>query len=176
MTQVPVTLRAAMRYAFTAALVVAWTVSSAAGAADSVSGSASYKSRTRDFAVTFTHIYLVKGLDPADPSSTIRRLILTTKDLASEIAACKTLRCSTDNLGEGMTVDVDAGPRLRYWLVLNERLVQYSGTERPEALTTTKDTATRLAGTLTFDATESGGPKVDVKFDVALTKDFEAQR
>jgi hypothetical protein len=37
-------------------------------------------------------------------------------------------------------------------------------------------TPERLAGTLLFDDAASGGPKVDVAFDAALSKSFDAAR
>ena len=63
-----------------------------------------------------------------------------------------------------------SGPRLNYWVVFNGQLVQYSGTQQPAALTATTDTATRLAGKIVFDASQSGGAKIDVQFDTPLTK------
>lgn len=72
-------------------------------------------------------------------------------------------------------VDLDAGPRLNYWVVLNDQRVQYSGTAKPAVLTLTADTATRLAGKLTLDGT-AGGPKVEIEFDAPLLKELKKAR
>jgi hypothetical protein len=75
-----------------------------------------------------------------------------------------------------MTVDLDAGPRLNYWISLNDQRVQYSGTAMPVALKLTTDTPTRLAGKLTIDDTAAGGPKIDVDFDTPLVQEMKAAR
>ena len=45
---------------------------------------------------------------------------------------------------------------------------------KPEVLKTTANDAKRIAGKLTFDDAGAGGPKVDVEFDAALTKELSA--
>ena len=76
--------------------------------------------------------------------------------------------CTYGGIGDGMTVDFDSGPRLNYWFVANDQLVQYSGTVEPSAAKLTTDTPARVAGTLKFDAAGAGGPTVDVTFDATL--------
>ena len=90
--------------------------------------------------------------------------------LEKKLAACTTMSCTTTDLEEGISIDIGAGPRLNYWVVFNGQLVQYSGTQQPAALTATTDTATRLAGKIVFDASQSGGAKIDPQFDTPLTK------
>jgi len=75
-----------------------------------------------------------------------------------------------------MQVDLDAAPRLLYWISLNNQLVQYSGTAQNEFLTLTADTNDHLAGTLKFDQSASGGPVVDITFDTKLLKTFAKAR
>jgi hypothetical protein len=72
-----------------------------------------------------------------------------------------------------MTVDFDSGPRLNYWFVANDQLIQYSGTVEPTAAKLTTDTPTNLAGTLNIDATGAGGPNVQVEFDASLVKELK---
>jgi hypothetical protein len=120
--------------------------------------------------------YLVGGPDAVDPGKKIRHLILSATDMSAKLAACQTMSCTDADLGSGMTVDLDAGPRLNYWVVLNGQKVQYSGTEPPASLKLTADSATRLAGTLAFDSAAAGGPQVAVEFDAPLVKEMTKAR
>ena len=86
------------------------------------------------------------------------------------------MSCADGELMEGLVVDIDGGPRLNYWMTVNDQLVQYSGTKPPAALKSSADEPKRLVGTLTFDDAQSGGPKVDVEFDAPLVKEFRAAR
>jgi hypothetical protein len=138
--------------------------------ADEATGTVNYKGRT----ATLKYAYLVKGPDEMDQETIIRRVILSQTDIGADIQACTTLGCCTNNLTEGVTVDLDAGPRLNYWVVLNDQLVQYSGTKRPTALEASLDEPGRVAGTLNIDDTEADGPKVEATFDAALLKEFGA--
>jgi hypothetical protein len=54
--------------------------------------------------------------------------------------------------------------------VANNQRVQYSGMIKPAEATLTTDSPDRLAGTLTFDQSASGGATVSVTFDAALVK------
>ena len=56
---------------------------------------------------------------------------------------------------------------------MNGQKIQYSGTEPRESLASTANDAKKVAGTLRFDKTSAGGPKVDVTFDAALVKDLK---
>ena len=82
------------------------------------------------------------------------------------------MMCATGNVAEGMTVDFDSGPRLNYWVVMNDQRVQYSGTARPETFTARADAAGKLAGRLSVDDSTAGGAVVDVDFDATLVKEF----
>lgn len=126
--------------------------------------------------VRLAHAYLVKGPDAVDQKKIIRRLIFSSADLGAKLQKCQTMSCTDSDLTEGMTVDLDGGPRLNYWMVYNGGRVQHSDTARPEALTTTANEPGRLAGRLAFDGTPSGGPKVDVEFNAPLLKELKAAR
>ncbi len=126
--------------------------------------------------VTVTYAYLVKGPDALDTKKIIRRLILSANDIGPKIQACQAMNCVDADLTEGMTVDLDGGPRLNYWMVLKGGLVQYSGTKEIAALKVTTDLPKLLTGKLSFDDTAIGGPKVDVTFDATLLKEFTQAR
>jgi hypothetical protein len=132
-------------------------------------GTVTYKGRTAD--IKFA--YLVNGPDMVS-KATIRRLILSTKDLGAKIAACKTISCTDGDLDDGLSINFDSGPRLNYWMVMNGQKIQYSGTLKPEVLKTSVSDAKKMAGKLAFDDTGPGGPKVDVEFDAPLVKEVSA--
>jgi len=136
-------------------------------------GSITYRSKLGVIAVTPRFAYLVKGPDAIEGRRIIRRVIVSETDLGRRISACTTMSCIDADLRIGITVDLDAGPRLEYWLVLNDQRVQYSGTEQPAALRLTVDTSNRVAGKLAFDNSAAGGPQVDIEFDAPLAREFE---
>jgi hypothetical protein len=142
------------------------------GAAGEAKGTLTHKGKS----VALAHAYLVTGPDAVDPKETVRRLILTGKDLGAKMRGCQTISCTDGEVTEGLVVDIDSGPRLNYWVALNDQKVQHSGTQRPAALKATADEPKRLAGKLGFDDTVSSGPKVDVEFDAGLVKEFKAAR
>ncbi len=142
-------------------------------AADGVAkGSVTYKAKSGPITVSPKFAYLVKGPDAADNTVIVRHLILSATDIGARIRACQTLSCSDSDLGDGMTVDFDVGPRLNYWVVMNGQRVQYSGTVKPDAFRATANTPTRLAGKLVFDGSAAGGAAVDIEFDAALLTEF----
>lgn len=126
--------------------------------------------------IALTNAYLVKGPDAFDAAKIIRKLIFAPTDIGAKILACNTLNCVEGGLDAGLTVDLDAGPRLNYWMVLNNQMVQYSGTQSPDALKKTAEDAKHLAGKLSFDDSGAGGPKLDVDFDAPLVKEFTKAR
>ena len=137
-------------------------------------GTLNYKGKSKDFAIALKYAHYVKGPDTMDPKTTIRRVILSSTDLTAKIQACKTMDCSFFELKDANEIDITGGPRLLYWV--NHGLVQYAGTQQPMALTTTADTANRLAGKITFDDSAAGGAKLDVTFDATLIKTFDKAR
>lgn len=155
-----------------AALLVGLAIASAPLLADGAKGTATYKSRTGVVTVAFTHAYLMKGPDVMS-GGVMRRLVLATSDISAALKACQSMMCSDGGIGEGMTVDFDAGPRLNYWFVARDQMIQYSGTATPDAAKLTTDSPARIAGTLSLDAQAAGGPKVDVQFDAALVKELK---
>ncbi len=156
-----------------AAIVALAAVGINAAAADgTASGTLTYAAKSGSITMTPRYAYLVKGPDAVDTSKMIRHLILSPVDLGARIAACKTMSCTDADLKNGMTVDLDVGPRLNYWVVLNDQRVQYSGTARPAALELTANTPTRLAGKLVIDDSAAGGPKAEILFDAPLLKEI----
>jgi hypothetical protein len=98
--------------------------------------------------------------------------VISVADVGAKLSACATMMCSDGDIAEGMTVDFDAGPRLNFWFVGNNQLVQYSGTADPASLKLTTDTPQRLAGKWDFDGAAAGGPKVQIEFDAPLVKEI----
>jgi len=123
---------------------------------------------------TIRHAWLVVGPDAIDPKTTIRRIVFSATDIGAKIRACARMSCVDGSVEEGMTVDLDAGPRVAFWVALNGQRVQHSGTEKPAALAATASDGKRVAGRLAFDHSSSRGPKVDVQFDAPLAKTFAA--
>ena len=123
---------------------------------------------------TVQHAWLVVGPDAVDPKKTIRRIVFSATDIGAKLRACAKMSCSDASVDDGMTVDLDGGPRLNFWVALNGQRVQHSGTEALSALTAAANDGKRVAGRLRFDKTASGGPKVDVEFDAPLAKSFTA--
>ncbi len=136
------------------------------------SGTVVYKGKT----VTIKHVWLVKGPDTFDPKATIRELVFSATDIGEKVRACKKMSCLGGNLDEGLTVDFDVGPRLNYWLVLDGKKVQYSGTAKPETLKATANTSERVAGKLTIDDSKSGGGRIEIEFDAPLLAELKAAR
>jgi hypothetical protein len=160
------------RFAFVLAATAALLSFSGVTSADPAKGTVVYQGKT----AKLEHVYLVKGPDAVDTAMTIRELVFSSTDLGPKIQACKTMSCVSGEVTDGMTVDLDAGPRLNYWVALNGQRVQYSGTAKPAVLQTTADEATKLAGTLRIDDTTAGGAKVEVQFDAKLLKEFQSAR
>ena len=131
-------------------------------------GTISYKGRTIDV----KHAFVVTTKD-AMSGKPMRRLILSPKDIGGKINSCAKMSCVDGDLDEGIEFDFVDGPRLNYWLVMNGQKVQYSGTEPKESLSSSANDAKKVAGTLRFDKTAAGGPKVDVTFDAPFVKDLQ---
>ena len=150
-----------------AVILIAALGAGPAHAADA-KGTVAYKGRTVDV----KHAFLVQTTD-AMSGKPMRRLILSPKDIGAKIASCAKMSCVDGDLDEGLEVDFVEGPRLNYWLVMNGQKIQYSGTEPRESLASTANDAKKVAGTLRFDKTSAGGPKVDVTFDAPFTKELK---
>ena len=124
--------------------------------------------------IPMKYAYYVIGPDDVG-RKTIRRVILSSTDIGSKIAACKSMSCTEGEVREGMSIDLAGRGRIEYWIALNGQLVQYSGTEPAESLQITANEVARLAGKLKFDSTGAGGPRLDIEFDAPLTKDLRPQ-
>lgn len=134
-----------------------------------------YKAGKKAFDIDLKYAHFITGPDTFDPKKKIRRLIFTANPLDEKIKSCKVFNC-VDQYIEGIQVDLDAAPRLLYWVSVNGQLVQYSGTSVNETLSLSKDSQERLAGTLKFDDSAAGGPVVEVTFDAAMMKNFDQAR
>ena len=145
-------------------------------AAEKAKGTLTYKGPKKTFTIALNHAYLVKGPDTFEKGKTVRRLVFTTSDFSAAIKGADALDGFDGKLMEGMIVGLDDGPRLTYWIVLNDQLVQSSGIAEPTALKSTANSAERIAGKLTFDDSSSGGPKIDIEFDAPLLKSFTKAR
>lgn len=154
-------------------MVLAAAVVSAAARAEpgAVSGTINYQSKVGSILVAPKFVYLVTGPDTVT-GNTVRRIVLSATDLAPKLRSCATMMCGDGDMGEGLTIDLDAGPRINYWFVANGQRVQYSGTAEPSSLRLTTDTAQRVAGRWDLDARRAGGPQVQLEFDAALLKVF----
>lgn len=144
-------------------------------AADNSKGKLVYKGPKKTFNVDLQFARFVSGPDAFDDKKKIRRLIFTGTNIDSKIKSCDAMNCVDVHI-EGLQVDLDAAPRLLYWVSLNGQLVQYSGTVVNETLSLTTDSKERLAGTLKFDQSAAGGPTVEVTFDAPLLKTFAKAR
>ncbi len=143
----------------------------ASAAGGTAKGTIKYQDKTMEI----KHAYLVKAPDTFEPSKTASTIILSPKDIGKEIAACDSSMCAT-GLTEGMTVgkeDLGGTMRVVYWYVTNDGMMQYSGNDDLSTLVLTTDTADKMAGKLTVDITDAGGPKIDVEFDAPLVKEFK---
>jgi hypothetical protein len=130
----------------------------------------------KDNKAAIKHVWLVKGPDAVDPKKTIRRLVFSAADIGAKVKSCKTMSCVDSDLNEGVTVDLDAGPRLNYWVALKGQRVQYSGTAKPESLQATANTPAKVAGKLTIDDSKAGGGKIDIDFDAPLLAELKSAR
>lgn len=140
---------------------------------DKAKGTLVYKGKSKTFNVAIKYVYLVEGPDSFTPSERFLRLIFSAKDISKEIKAAKIMRNTDTALTEGFQIDLVKGPRYNYWMVLNDGLVQYSGTIPPANLVTSANSATRIAGTFKQDNAVAGGPTIDVTFDATLLKKFD---
>jgi hypothetical protein len=151
---------------FACAALVAWV---GTASAEPAKGTITFKSKSGPVVVEVKHAYLVKGPDMVS-GKTIRRLVLSATDVGAALKKCGSMSCSDGGIGDGMTIDFDAGPRLNYWFVGKDQLVQHSGTAEPSTVKLTADTADKIAGQWDHDASAGGGPVIKVQFDAALLK------
>src|SRR4029453_2085144 len=57
------------------------------------------------------HAWLVVGPDTVDPKKTIRRVVFSTTDIGAKLKACAKMSCTDGSVDDGMTIDLDNGPR-----------------------------------------------------------------
>lgn len=153
------------------ALAAALLPAVAAAGPGAVTGTIRYQSKAGAIVVTPRFAYLVKGPDTVT-GNTVRRIVLSAADLAPRLRSCATMMCGDGDMGEGLTIDLDAGARINFWFVADDQRAQYSGTAEPSTLRLTTDTSGRVAGRWELDARRSGGPEVQLEFDAPLLKVF----
>jgi hypothetical protein len=162
-------MRTTFRFAFAAAVIaLAPLVSTSAAAQEG--NTASGTMAVSKFNVAFKHVYLVAA--PAD-GKTARRLIFSATDIGAGIAKCTTISCATNDLKEGLELEIDSPGRMNLWAVANGQKVQHSDTAPRDTLTTTTDAPDSVAGKLAIDKSASGGPKINIEFKAKLTKAFK---
>ena len=120
--------------------------------------------------VAIKHVYLLSATDGTKKG---RRLIFSASDLSAAIDKCKVISCATNDLNEGLELELDSGERLNLWAVANDQKTQHSDTAVRSTLMTTTDTADAVAGVLAIDRSGIGGPKINVEFKAKLTKAFK---
>jgi hypothetical protein len=141
----------------------------ATAVAEPANGTITFKSKSGLVTVDVKHAFLIKEPDRVS-GKTIRRILLSPTDVSAALKKCSDLTCSDADVREGMTIDFDAGPRIKYWLVAIDQLVQYSGTADPSTIKLTTDAPDRVAGLWDFDDSAGGGPVIKVEFDARLVK------
>lgn len=154
------------------ASAVLLTACSLALAADSASGTASFKNASG----TLTHGWLVRGPDEMDPSKSVLRIYLSSADVGAKIKSCKTLSCADNALEDGAMVDYSDARHLGYAIRLNGERVQYSGGTDGDAFKLTTNQPDHLAGKVHIDDSAAGGAKVDATFDLTLIATFKTVR
>jgi hypothetical protein len=99
--------------------------------------------------------------------------VFSATDIGAKLKACAKMSCTDGSVDEGMTIDLDNGPRINYWVALNGQRLQHSATQPASASRCDGQrcaSASRAGSRSTSPA--SGGSKVDVQFDAPLAKAF----
>ena len=156
-------------------VIAVFVASATVASAGEGKGTITFQSKSGPVVVSIGHAYLVKGPDLVT-GKTIRRIVLSSVDVTAALQACTNMTCSDGGIGEGMTIDLDAGERINYWAVGNDQRVQHSATAPLESLKLTTNAPNRVAGRWDFDARASGGPTIKVEFDAALIKELKTAR
>lgn len=165
MQQLP--LQSASRSMAAAAMALLLVASSQAAAAPaSAEGRVGFDNGA---AADLRHGYFIVAPDTFAPHPMTRRLIFSTADVASKIAACAEATCAMVSPDDGLTIEIDPEmPMLRFWSRVDGK--QFSGmVPIAEHLTLSSDSEARMAGTLKFN---SIGVTADLQFDLDLTRTF----
>lgn len=120
--------------------------------------------------VAIKYVYLVSA---AGGDNKGRRLIFSASDIAASIGKCSTISCATNDLNEGLELELDSGERMYLWAVANGQKVQHSDTAERSTFAATADKPDAVAGVLAFDRSNIGGPKINIEFKASLTKAFK---
>ena len=150
----------------------AFALSTTSIAAREGKGTVTLQSKKGPIVVKVAHAYLMKGPDMVS-GKTIRRIVLSSADVSAALKSCASMSCSDGGIGAGLTIDLDAGPRINYWAVGSDQLVQHSGTAALESIKLTTNSPERVAGSWDLDASGSGGPVIKVLFDASLVKELK---
>ena len=120
--------------------------------------------------VAIKYVYLVAATE-GDKKG--RRLIFSANDIGASIAKCTTISCATNDLNEGLELELDSGKRMNLWAVANGQKVQHSDTAVRSTFTVVTDKPDAVAGSLAIDRSNFGGPKINIEFKVKLTRSFK---
>jgi hypothetical protein len=159
----PLLLAAALTFVLGATVVGAASVPASGQAI----GTVKYKDKT----VTLQHAYLIVG---DNHGTRVRKVILSAVDIEDQIAGASSLMGASGKMREGISFELDETmPFVGYWMAIVDQSMQVSAPLDAKLFVTTTNTPQRVAGKVSFDQTGSGGPKVEVSFDAALTKSFD---
>src|SRR5688572_26587209 len=100
-------------------LIIALAGLTDAAGAEPAKGTLTYKSKSGPVVVDVKYAFLVKGPDLVG-GKTIRRVVLSVADVGPALRKCNDMICSDGGIGDGMTIDFDAGPRVHYWFVAKD--------------------------------------------------------
>ena len=118
--------------------------------------------------VTIKYVYMVSA---AEGDNKGRRLIFSASDIAADIGKCTTISCTSKNLNEGFTLELDSPGRMNLWAVANNQMAQHSDTVVHSMLKTSVDKPDAVAGVLAIDRPNV---KINVEFKIRLTKTFKS--
>lgn len=119
--------------------------------------------------VTVNHAYLITA---NEGGKTVRRVIISATDLASKITKCDVMACASDELKQGIEIEMDGGDKLSVFAVVDKK-TQMTVTAPRSSFNATANAGEAVAGALAVDATSKDGPKINVQFDAKLTKAFK---
>ena len=89
-------------------------------------GSLDYRSPNVEVKVDPVHAYLFTVPDEYAAGEIARRVLLSTTDVRAAIDACETAECAIDAISDGVVVELNETPMVRWWAKLRGGLIQLS--------------------------------------------------